>query len=152
MTKKQNEKMFKIIAIIGVVIFLWAICEDCNKPKIEAQTPKAETITEIIAEPIIEIDLFDKYFGSEAPLMRAICQAENGTQEPSRVSKPNKNGSVDIGLCQINSIHADKVGGNLELLKDAETNIRVAKEIRDSWESWNAWTCYKNGSYKQFIK
>jgi hypothetical protein len=95
-------------------------------------------------------DLYDKYFGNEATLARAICKAENGTQEPGRVSKPNRNGTRDYGLCQINSIHADKVGGNLEALKDPETNIRVAKQIRDG-SGWTAWTCYKNGSYKKHL-
>jgi soluble lytic murein transglycosylase-like protein len=95
-------------------------------------------------------DLFDKYFGSEANIARAIAQAESG-MNAGAVSKLNWNGTRDWGVMQINSCHADKVGGNLELLKDLETNIRVAKEIRDSWSGWTAWTVYNSGEYKKYL-
>ena len=96
-----------------------------------------------------EPDLYDKYFKSEARLARAICQAENKSQDPNAINYANKDGSFDTGLCQINSIHIGKVDGNLELLKDPETNIRVAKQIRDE-SGWTAWTQYKNGEYLEF--
>jgi hypothetical protein len=95
-----------------------------------------------------EPDLYDKYFKSEARLARAICKAENESQDPNKINYANKDGSFDTGLCQINSIHIDKVG-NLELLKDPETNIRVAKQIRDG-SGWTAWTQYKNGEYLKY--
>ena len=97
-----------------------------------------------------EGDLFDKYFGSEANIARAIAQAESG-MNPGAVSEPNWNGTRDYGIMQVNSCHADKVGGNLELLKDLETNLRVSKEIRDSWQGWTAWTAYNTGEYKKYL-
>ena len=136
---------------------VWCLVSDANKPKPEPHRPEvtAEAAWTDNYPPVIgllapQVDLFDKYFGDEAYLMRAICLAENGTQDPTRVSKPNRDKSMDVGLCQINSkAHADKA--TIEQLKDPETNIRVAKEIRDSWESWEAWTVYRTGKYLLYI-
>lgn len=42
------------------------------------------------------------------------------------------------GLMQINGIHAHQVGGNVEALYDAETNLRVAHSLwlRQGWGPW----------------
>lgn len=63
----------------------------------------------------------------------------------------NKDGTVDYGLMQINSIHADMVGGNLERLRDPEVNIKVAYSLSRSGTDWTPWTAYKNGSYKKWL-
>ncbi len=63
----------------------------------------------------------------------------------------NKDGSVDYGLMQINSIHADMVGGNLEALRDPATNIKIAYSLSHSGTDWTAWTTYNNGDYRQFL-
>lgn len=118
----------------------------------EEPMPKLEELEVVVTpEEKAEGDLFDKYFGDEANIARAIAQAESGMREDA-ISKPNWNGTKDYGLMQINSCHADKVGGNLDALLDAETNIKVAKQIRDSWEGFHAWTVVKTGKYKQYIK
>ena len=80
----------------------------------------------------------------------AVSQAENGTRVCSRVSKPNTNGSVDIGVFQINaSAHRNKA--SIEELKDCVTNIKVAKQIFDS-SGWHPWVVYQTGSYKRFYE
>jgi hypothetical protein len=104
-------------------------------------------------EPSVSVpvgDMFDKYFGNQANVMRAVCQAESGLN-PLAISKPNKNSSIDYGICQINSIHLAKVGGDYTKLLDLETNLSVAKQILDD-SGLNAWTTYKSGKYKQFLK
>lgn len=75
----------------------------------------------------------------------AISQAENGTRQCDRVSKPNSNGTRDFGVFQVNEIHSKK--GNL---KDCKDNIRVAYEIFKA-SKWNAWTVYKTGAYKKYL-
>lgn len=40
---------------------------------------------------------------------------------------------------QVNSVHADRVGGNLAALLDPVTNIKVAYEIY-SEQGWCPWT------------
>jgi len=92
-------------------------------------------------------DLFDKYFGSEAYLMRAICKAENRSQDPDAIHK-NRDGSIDQGLCQINTSNIKYYIG--ENIFDPEVNVRTAKKIRDS-QDWFAWTAYKNGEYKKYL-
>jgi hypothetical protein len=88
-------------------------------------------------------------FKEDAKMALAISQAENGTRVCDRVSKPNKNGTVDIGVFQINaSAHRNKA--TPEQLKDCLTNIQVAKQIYDR-QGWTPWTVYKTGRYKQYL-
>lgn len=56
----------------------------------------------------------------------------------------NKNGSKDIGLFQLNEVHAKKVGGNIESLYDIQTNVRLAGAIYER-QGWNPWAVCKNG-------
>ena len=77
--------------------------------------------------------------------------AENGSWSLFTKSRKNWNGTRDYGTMQINSCHSDKVNGDLNALLDEETNIRVAKQIRDSWQGWNAWTVFNRGTYKKYL-
>jgi O-phosphoseryl-tRNA(Cys) synthetase len=86
-----------------------------------------------------------KIFRSDAKVAIAISKAENGTRACNRIHQ-NKNGSVDIGVFQVNSVHAAK--GNLY---DCTENIKVAHKIyKDS--GFNAWVAYKNGNYLAYLK
>lgn len=97
-----------------------------------------------------EPDLFETYFKSEANIARAICRAESGLNAKA-ISKVNRDGSRDWGICQINDrAHRNKYQSTEQLL-DPEFNVKTAKQIRDSWESWNAWTVYKSGAYKKYL-
>lgn len=64
----------------------------------------------------------------------------------------NRDGSTDYGLMQINSIHADMVGGNLELLRDPATNIKIAYSLSKHGTDWTPWSAYNNNRYKKFLK
>lgn len=46
----------------------------------------------------------------------------------------------NLGLFQISAIHGWRVGGNLDALLDAETNVQVAHQI---WreQGWGPWSC-----------
>ena len=82
--------------------------------------------------------------------MWAICSAESGLN-PKAISRPNKDKSIDWGICQINDkAHKNKYTDTNELL-DTENNIRIAKIIKDD-SGWNAWTVFKSGAYKKYIK
>lgn len=88
--------------------------------------------------------LIAEAFPENPAIMIAIARAESG-MNPKAVNK-NTNGSVDLGLLQINSIH-----GYDELsLFDAEKNIKAAREIYDK-QGIQAWTSFNNGSYKKFL-
>ena len=120
------------------------------------QTPvKAEEKVEVKVAEVVEVDepestdLFDKYFGAEANIARAICTAESGLDAKS-ISPLNKDGSRDHGLCQINDYWQRDKYTNVSELLDEENNIRITKQIRDEWGNWNAWSTYKSGKYKQY--
>ena len=87
--------------------------------------------------------LVAKYNWNVAVAM-AIMQAESGcnTNSLSRTG--------DRGLMQINWVHSAMVGGNLALLFDPETNMRIAYQLYQT-SSWYPWSAYKNGSYLKFL-
>jgi len=150
----------KSIIYAGIILYLiiWTAprvrvgapeqAQEPQQAQASADLPPSRT-PEATATP--EPDLFVKYFGDEADTARAICTAESGLN-PDAVSKPNRDGSRDHGICQINDKwQADKFTNTAELL-DKENNIKIAKQIRDEWGNFNAWSVYKSGKYKQFIK
>lgn len=88
-------------------------------------------------------------FGSDCKMAVAVSQAENGTRQCDRiVIEPNN--TVSVGLFQVNSIHFKKYP--LSQLITCHGNVDAAKEIYDTWGSWQPWSVYKNGSYKRFLK
>lgn len=96
-----------------------------------------------VANNSIEQEIAD-VFGTECRLALAVAKAESGLN-PMAVNR-NTNGSKDIGLFQINDQH----GWSDEELFDWRTNIRIAKELRDS-RGWSEWAVYNNGTYRQFL-
>lgn len=83
-------------------------------------------------------------FPEHPDIMIAIANAESGLN-PKAVNV-NRNGSTDIGLFQINSVH-----GYDELsLFDVKKNIEAAREIYKH-QGLRAWAAFSNGSYKKFI-
>ena len=83
-------------------------------------------------------------FPEHPDIMIAIAKAESGLN-PKAVNV-NRNGSTDIGLFQINSVH-----GYDELsLFDVKKNTEAAREIYDK-QGLGAWVAFKSGSYKKFL-
>lgn len=102
-----------------------------------------------------------KDFGIEAALLKRIATIES-SMNPRAVNL-NKNGTVDIGLMQINTIHLrrlSKIGVTKESLKDPEVNIYVAalllsSHIRKRGYNLDAIGCYHSANpvYKsQWLK
>ena len=76
-----------------------------------------------------------KVFGKkECANALAISHAENGTRQCDRINI-NKNGSFDVGIFQINSIH----GYPLKDLVDCDKNIQYAYKIFTEQGNWSAW-------------
>jgi soluble lytic murein transglycosylase-like protein len=63
----------------------------------------------------------------------------------------NSDGSVDRGLMQVNSIHADMVNGDLSALYSPAINIKIAYSLSKSGTDWSAWSTYNNGKYLQWL-
>lgn len=84
----------------------------------------------------------------------AIMQAENRACDPAIDNKGlNTDGTYDTGLFQVNSIHADMVGGDLESLRNPEINVRVAYGIyAGAGHAWTPWSTYNNGKYLEHLQ
>lgn len=129
---KKREKTINIVEVAQVVD---------NLPK--AQTP-------------IEQYICDKWGVTECKLAIAVARAEGlkydkeGNVIPDAYNV-NKNGTFDLGVFQINSVHFKKDMCHLKDMVDPYKNVDCAYEIyQDS--GWNAWSAFKNGSYAQYLK
>jgi lysozyme-like protein len=79
----------------------------------------------------------------EALLATAISLSENASGNPALVSLPNRGGTVDIGLMQINSSHCGDAGG-CEALKDPVVNMREALKLYRQG-GWFLWCTFPGG-------
>jgi hypothetical protein len=85
-----------------------------------------------------------KYFGKDAPVAEKVFTCESNLN-PMALNDKNTNGSSDLGIPQINSVHAKefekmysmpfKIGAH-----DTEISIKYAKYIYDH-QSWSPWVC-----------
>lgn len=81
----------------------------------------------------------------------AIAMAESGGNE-TKVSPINSDGSYDVGLWQINSIHRrDHPTWTTEWLKNPENNAAAMATISSNGLNWRPWTVYKTGRYKDYL-
>jgi len=86
-------------------------------------------------------------YGVSPDLLRAISLHENRKSNPSAINR-NANGTYDIGLMQINSRWAKKLGAETwSRITEPCVNIRVgawilAQCVRDFGYSWTAVGCY----------
>lgn len=82
----------------------------------------------------------------QAVVMTAIALAES-SGNPGAVSKPNKNGTVDRGLFQINSVHSQYDPGKL---LDPAYNAKAAYEVAGG-KDFTRWSTYNSGAYKKYL-
>lgn len=93
-------------------------------------------------------------FGEWADEMLICMQSENGTLHPQRASNTNRNGTIDMGLMRVNSVHCfgrlksqgfRSVSECERWLQNAENNAQTAKAIFDDREhgftAWYGHTC-----------
>ena len=115
--------------------------EYSNTETIRAEQP--EDLPDYSSNNSIETEIAE-VFGAEHKIAMAIAKAESGLN-PGAVNR-NRDGSRDIGIFQINDRH----GWSDEDRLDWKTNIRIAKELRDS-RGWNEWSVYNNGNYRNYL-
>jgi len=139
---------------IIALMWIWIIVQESWKTSIEMVTDvfyqKVEYIPINVPKDVPTEVMIRRIFKKDTKMALAISQAENSLRTCDRVSKPNKDGSIDIGVFQVNS-YAHRGKATLKELMDCETNIRVAKQIFDEQGNWLAWTVYRTGAYKKFL-
>ena len=77
----------------------------------------------------------DKYFGDNAYTALRVAHCESRLDQ-SKIHT-NTDGSLDVGLFQINQKWHERRGNAYDL----DENVRIAKEIYDE-QGWNPWVCY----------
>jgi len=85
---------------------------------------------------------------SMVPTMMAIAKAESGWRADA-VNDKNRNGSIDRGLFQINSVHQGNSwypANPLDPYQSAVAAFNIYKQ-----QGLKAWTVYNSGAYKQHI-
>jgi hypothetical protein len=164
-TKELIRKVFNkratilFLAIIGLFITgLYLINNFFEKNEIIFKSPAEITfqapitisqrenktvVIEIIKDASLPLTENEQYlcqkFGNQCKTALEIQRRENATGDCD-IFNVNKNGSVDFGFMQVNSVH---LGADIKLsqLIDCKSNIDVAYEIYKKF-GWNAWTTY----------
>lgn len=85
---------------------------------------------------------------AQLDMATAIAGAESGYNPTA--TNHNTNGSTDYGLWQINSVHADLLGGHD--WRDPAQNAWMAFQVwRQAGGSWMPWATYNSGAYKKYL-
>lgn len=102
-------------------------------------------------EPELREYLCPKMGLRDCEIFIAILKAENGTHECTRDNRGlNRNGSIDIGLAQINW-RPGNIWHTYEQLQDCKYNLDVALEMY-SRRGFQPWYAYTKGAYLKFLK
>jgi hypothetical protein len=126
-----------------------------NKPiEIKEREVKPQDIVKIIEKlpeykdmNDIEKYICDKWGAYHCATALAIAKSESGLKEDA-YNTYNSNGTLDIGIFQVNSVHFSKEGCSLKELVDAKKNIDCAYKIYQA-SGWNAWSVWKSGAFKE---
>lgn len=90
--------------------------------------------------------------GDAIQIAVAISLAESGGNETA-VSPKNADGTIDVGLWQINSTHkTSHPTWTSEWLKVPSNNAKAMATLSGNGSKWTDWVAYTNGKYKNFMK
>lgn len=88
------------------------------------------------------------------------CIFQESSFKPNAIGKPNRNGTVDYGLCQYNNGTIRGVplwigpGAAFkdanEVLTSPEKNVRIMIKTVEAGH-WNWWSSFSTGAYKQWL-
>lgn len=79
----------------------------------------------------------------------AVFRAESGLREDA--INVNTNGSVDVGVAQINSVHFKKEGCSLKEVATMKGNIDCAYKIYKA-SGWSPWVVFQKGTFLSNLK
>lgn len=120
------------------------------KQTVEPATTTVDTAPTLVGGCEQYRPLLDKY-DWDSHIAYAIMRAENTACDPTKDNAGlNSDGTNDVGLMQINSIHVTSGLITESGRRDPEQNIRAAYSIYLG-SGWNAWSTYKNGSYLKYM-
>lgn len=111
---------------------------------------KKVVIPAVISNCEQALPLLARYFGDDIRIAKAVMQAESSCNSQSDNSGLNTDGSNDVGLMQINSVHCPHLI-RCEDRTNPEKNLQAARQIYNG-SGWSAWSAYNSGSYRQFLQ
>lgn len=122
-------------------------------PVVEIKKREAKTIVQVqVVEYPGEVDtpikkyICDKFGIYDCKIALGVVQAESGFNEQNYHA--NSDGSIDIGLFQINSIHFKQAGCSLKEVVDPYKNTDCAYNIYlAAGKKWGDWVTFNNGNY-----
>lgn len=83
-------------------------------------------------------------FGKAGDIAVAVAKAESGLRADAY--HVNTNGTIDLGVFQINTVHFEKEGCSPIDLLDFRKNVDCAYKIYEA-SGFNPWVAYTTGSY-----
>jgi hypothetical protein len=145
-TKRWSFRLAIIIFVVSVSMAALQI-PVANAPKADAQMPYAPITQSTQSE---QIKAYIKtVFGDQADNAYKVLACENGRLNPNARGM-NTNGTSDVGIFQINSVH----GVPESYLKDWRTNVDIAYQIYkgSGWGAWSCVTMYGSLERKETVK
>lgn len=133
--------------------FQWnpVVVLDLNQPfYIQERVPEVQ-VEKVLLDYPDEIDtplkeyICEKFGNYDCKIALSVASAESGLREDAY--GVNTNGTIDIGVFQINQVHWEKEGCSPKELFDAYKNVDCAYQI---WQvqGWTPWVAYQNGAFK----
>lgn len=120
-------------------------------------TPRATTVDlkQAQTDPRSSLTLYQQYacqkFGPACPVALAIQRSEN-PQGTCDIYHYNRDGTLDWGYFQINTVHLKRRGVRLRDLLDCKANIDFAYHLYVEKQGFTAWTVFNNGRYRRFLR
>lgn len=159
---------FILIILIGLLLLVHKVALWNNMYKIvytpsslEFNLPSWEVEKREVAVPIIKVEfqaevetdieqyICDTFGHFNCQVALAVMKAESGGNPEAW--NANDNGTLDVGLWQINSINWDTCGMSMSDLLDPYNNTDCAKIIYDRSGSFDPWVAYWSGGFRRHL-
>ena len=108
-------------------------------------TPKPKVVVSADKQEVV--DYITEVFGEDAEKAIAVANCESGLRV-NALNDKNRNGTIDHGVFQINSVHTKSRGS--EFKTDWKANVRTAKAIYDE-QTFRPWVCAKAIGEKNYL-
>lgn len=121
---------------------------ESNTSTQSAQIQQASVSAEIVkSEKQLILEYIVEVFGDDADRAIWVAKCESGLKA-SAINDQNRNGTVDYGVFQVNSVHIKTYGTGFT--KSWKENVDVAKKIFDQ-QGFKPWVCAKSVGEKNYI-